>query len=70
MALKRRHSNNVAIVEEETDDLINCSVCLEVYNDQERKPKFLPCSHTICLRCLQVRNICAFSFLHILQFYY
>ncbi len=31
-----------------------CSVCFESYTqDGDRVPKLLPCSHTLCLQCLQ-----------------
>ncbi|KAK4019101.1 hypothetical protein OUZ56_001131 [Daphnia magna] len=33
-------------------DLVTCSVCLCEFDDANRKPKFLPCGHTICLTCL------------------
>ena len=29
--------------------LLQCSICLEVYNT----PRTLPCAHTFCLRCLE-----------------
>ena len=31
----------------------SCSICLEVYNLEERKPLLLLCSHTFCRSCLQ-----------------
>ena len=31
-----------------------CVICVCDYDLEIRKPKFLPCSHTICLPCLQV----------------
>jgi len=31
------------------DDLVHCSLCLEVFT----QPKALPCIHTFCLKCLQ-----------------
>ena len=39
---------------EQFADLITCSVCLDEFNQKQRAPKFLPCSHTICLDCLKV----------------
>ncbi|XP_045032864.1 E3 ubiquitin-protein ligase TRIM21 [Daphnia magna] len=36
----------------EVIDLVTCSVCLCEFDDANRKPKFLPCGHTICLTCL------------------
>ena len=38
----------------ESDDFVTCSVCLCEYDDVIRRPKFLPCSHTICVNCLKV----------------
>ncbi|KAK4026456.1 hypothetical protein OUZ56_015452 [Daphnia magna] len=36
----------------EVIDLVTCSVCLCEFDDANRKPKFLPCGHTICRTCL------------------
>ena len=33
-------------------DLITCPVCLEIYAD----PHVLPCLHTLCAGCIQVRH--------------
>ena len=41
-------------LEKDTEDLSTCCVCLDLYNKDERKPKFLPCGHTLCLRCVEV----------------
>ena len=41
-------------LEEQTEDLSTCSICVETYNEVDLKPKFLPCAHTFCLRCLKV----------------
>ena len=31
---------------------MNCRVCQQIYNPQERKPIFVePCGHTVCLEC-------------------
>ena len=50
--------------EEEVEDLTTCCICTETYgpSDEERKPKFLPCSHTFCQRCLKVSLSLLFSF--------
>ena len=32
---------------------ITCSICVEVYNLDERKPLLLPCSHSFCRNCIQ-----------------
>ena len=37
------------------EDFITCGVCFLEYDEEIRKPKFLPCSHTFCLPCLQVK---------------
>ncbi|XP_034236826.1 uncharacterized protein LOC117642615 isoform X2 [Thrips palmi] len=31
---------------------MDCDVCLESFNDKDRRPKCLPCGHTFCLRCV------------------
>ena len=31
-----------------------CYVCFESYDENEKKPKTLSCSHTVCLRCIRV----------------
>ncbi len=40
----------------EVEDLITCPICMCEYDDviENRKPKFLSCSHTVCLQCLKV----------------
>jgi len=35
-------------VDEELDDMTECSICTEVFTD----PRVLPCLHTFCLKCL------------------
>ena len=40
--------------EEEVEDLTSCSICFLSFDIVDRKPKFLPCSHTFCLSCLTV----------------
>ncbi len=36
---------------------LNCSVCLESYEEEgDLCPKWLPCSHTVCLGCLRHLN--------------
>ena len=42
---------------EESDDLVTCAVCLTDYNEKKRRPKFLPCAHTVCLSCLKVISL-------------
>ncbi|KAK3920353.1 E3 ubiquitin-protein ligase TRIM32 [Frankliniella fusca] len=32
---------------------MDCTICIEDYNEEERVPKSLPCGHTVCLQCLQ-----------------
>lgn len=40
----------------EFDDFVTCPVCLSEFDSvvEIRKPKFLPCSHTLCLQCVKV----------------
>lgn len=38
----------------EEDDLLTCSVCWNIYDEEVHKPKFLSCHHTLCLECIKV----------------
>ncbi|XP_046448000.1 uncharacterized protein LOC124196810 [Daphnia pulex] len=38
---------------EETESFVTCSICLCEFDAETRKPKFLPCAHTLCLKCLK-----------------
>ena len=38
----------------DVDDFVTCGVCMNEYDTENKKPKFLQCSHTICLQCLKV----------------
>ena len=49
-------SNSATTVEEEMKDLTTCCVCMEVYNEGDRKPKFISCHHTYCITCIKVIN--------------
>ncbi|PNF29297.1 Peptidyl-prolyl cis-trans isomerase A2 [Cryptotermes secundus] len=33
-------------------DLVRCGICMERFNQEDRKPKFLQCYHTYCCKCL------------------
>ena len=46
-----------ACTSEETESFVTCSICLCEYDTVVRKPKFLPCAHTLCLKCLKVINV-------------
>ncbi|BFZ22864.1 hypothetical protein BsWGS_25902 [Bradybaena similaris] len=35
------------------DSFLTCGTCLCTYDGQERSPKLLPCSHTVCRNCLE-----------------
>ncbi|XP_046640768.1 uncharacterized protein LOC124326148 [Daphnia pulicaria] len=41
------------VVTDVVEDFVTCGVCLCEYDEEIRKPKFLPCSHTVCFLCLQ-----------------
>ena len=44
---------------EGTTQTLSCGVCLEAYNEQDdRVPRLLPCTHTVCERCIKqlIRN--------------
>ena len=43
---------------EETESFVTCSICLCEFDGETRKPKFLPCAHTLCLECLKVTLVC------------
>ncbi|XP_026288213.2 uncharacterized protein LOC113213382 [Frankliniella occidentalis] len=32
---------------------MDCTICMEDYDQEQRAPKILPCGHTVCLQCLQ-----------------
>ena len=32
---------------------VNCETCKELYNSDNKKPIYLPCSHTFCRSCLE-----------------
>ncbi|XP_063772733.1 E3 ubiquitin-protein ligase TRIM32-like [Pseudophryne corroboree] len=34
-------------------DFSHCTICTEIYNETNRRPKLLSCGHTLCLKCLQ-----------------
>ena len=36
----------------DTEDLTNCQICCEEYSLDDRIPRFLPCTHTICEICI------------------
>ena len=38
----------------ELNEFVTCGVCLCEFDAEIKKPKFLPCSHTVCLVCLKV----------------
>ncbi|CAH1776810.1 unnamed protein product [Owenia fusiformis] len=35
------------------EELLNCPICLDPYNDGDKTPKLLPCHHTFCMACLR-----------------
>ena len=38
----------------QVENLMTCGVCRFKYDYDNRKPKFLQCTHTVCLLCLEV----------------
>ena len=36
-----------------TDNFLTCPTCIAPYDDNEKFPKLLPCSHTLCRSCLE-----------------
>ncbi|XP_063967861.1 RING finger protein nhl-1-like [Lytechinus pictus] len=41
---------------EEIKRLLECPMCLELFTSSSRKPKLLPCQHTLCLECMDMLN--------------
>ncbi|XP_072170377.1 uncharacterized protein [Diadema setosum] len=41
---------------EEIQRLLECPMCLELFNSSTRWPKLLPCQHTLCLECMDMLN--------------
>ena len=39
--------------EDFSDSFLTCGTCLCIYNNEERTPKLLSCSHTVCQSCLE-----------------
>ncbi|XP_041484807.1 tripartite motif-containing protein 3-like [Lytechinus variegatus] len=39
---------------EEIKRLLECPMCLELFTSSSRKPKLLPCQHTLCLECMDM----------------
>ena len=52
--MKEKCETMATSVEEDTEDLSTCCVCLDLYDREEHKPKFLSCGHTLCLKCIEV----------------
>ncbi|KJH43519.1 hypothetical protein DICVIV_10456 [Dictyocaulus viviparus] len=40
-------------LEDFSETFLTCSTCLYTYDQCTRKPKLLPCSHSVCLSCLE-----------------
>ena len=36
------------------EDFISCALCMERYDDESRKPKYIDCHHSFCKTCIQV----------------
>lgn len=36
------------------EEILTCKVCMDKYNDSDKKPLFLNCGHTFCTRCLRL----------------
>lgn len=41
-------------VVDDAEDLLTCSVCFNSFDNDDHKPKFLSCHHTLCLACVKV----------------
>ena len=42
------------VLDAELKNMLTCSICLEMFNNSCRTPKFLFCFHSLCLTCLKV----------------
>jgi len=60
-----------AAVIDEAEDLLTCSVCFNSFDNDDHKPKYLSCHHTLCLACLKV-NLLSHndSLIFVLQFFF
>ena len=38
---------------EGVEEILTCKVCMERFNDEDKKPLFIPCGHTFCSKCLR-----------------
>ena len=49
---KDNKNNRVGTLSEDNEHLIECLICLEKYNDDNKRPKVLECGHSLCAKCL------------------
>lgn len=35
------------------ENLLECNICLEKYDNKEKLPRILKCGHTFCTKCLK-----------------
>ena len=40
---------------DEITDMTSCGICLDPYDIELHKPKYLSCHHTFCLECIKVK---------------
>lgn len=52
-AHKSRKRNIIFDEERFEETFLKCMICREMYDEDEKLPKMLPCHHTFCLDCLQ-----------------
>lgn len=38
---------------ESVDEILTCYICMEKYNDTDKKPLFISCGHTFCCKCIR-----------------
>ncbi|XP_061185784.1 E3 ubiquitin-protein ligase TRIM56-like [Saccostrea echinata] len=50
-------SNAPVNLEELQKKFLECCICLELFNEEDRHPRLLPCLHTFCFKCLQALHI-------------
>ena len=39
--------------QQQKNKALQCDICFETYNKQDRQPRVMCCGHTICKDCLQ-----------------
>ena len=43
------------------DELLQCNICTETYDDEAHSPVTLPCGHSYCRNCLLIK-FCPYAY--------